>query len=141
MSAHPGHCLCGAVAYTGKGAFIMQVCHCSGCRRWTGSPAMTLTFDQGIDIRTPESVRWHRSSDWAERGSCALCGSALFYRLVESDYINVSAGSLDDQNAIKQIDEHVFIEEKPGHYDFAGDAPRVTGAEVAARFQTPGEPS
>ncbi len=141
MLTHMGRCLCGAVAYSGKGEFIVQVCHCASCRRWTGSPAMTLTFADGLDILTTESVRWHRSSDWAERGSCAVCGTTLFYRLVDVDYINVSAGSLDDQQAIHGIDEHVFIDEKPSHYDFVGDAPRVTGAEVAARFQAPGEQS
>jgi hypothetical protein len=102
---------------------------------------MTLTFEDGIDIETPANIRWHRSSDWAERGSCTTCGTTLFYRLVDGDYLNVSAGSLDDQGAIQQIDEHVFIDEKPAHYDFAGNAPRVTGAEVVARFQPPGEPS
>lgn len=141
MSTHSGRCLCGAITYTGRGEFIMQVCHCASCRRWTGSPAMTLTFEDGIDIETPANIRWHRSSGWAERGSCTTCGTTLFYRLVDGDYLNVSAGSLDDQGAIKQIDEHVFIDEKPAHYDFAGNAPRVTGAEVVARFQPPDEPS
>lgn len=141
MPTHTGHCLCGAVTYTGKGDFIMQVCHCASCRRWTGSPAMTLTFAAGIDITTPAAILWYRSSDFAERGSCTACGTALFYRLIDGDDINVSAGSLDDQGAIRQIEEHIFIDEKPAHYDFSGNAPRVTGAEVVARFHPPGEPS
>lgn len=137
MSTQTGHCLCGAVAYTGNGVPHMHVCHCSNCRRWTGSPAMTLTFDDGIDIQTPEAVRWYASSDWAERGSCVACGSTLFYRMPESGYINVSAGSLDNQSLIDGIVEHIFVDEKPSHYDFADSAPRITGAEVFERFAGP----
>jgi len=137
MSTQTGHCLCGAVAYRGKGGLHMHVCHCSNCRRWTGSPAMTLTFDDGMDILTPDNVRWYGNSDWAERGSCATCGSTLFYRMPDSGHINVSAGSLDDQSAIDGIAEHIFVDEKPLHYDFAGEAPRITGAEVFERFTGP----
>jgi hypothetical protein len=33
-----GACLCGAVAYAAEGPFpVFQYCHCSRCRRFTGS--------------------------------------------------------------------------------------------------------
>ena len=46
------------------------------------------------------------------------------------------AGSLDAPPGIA-IAEHIFVEEKPAYYDFADEAPRVTGAEVFERFTGP----
>jgi hypothetical protein len=137
MSTHTGHCLCGAVAYTGKGQRgHIHVCHCDSCRRWTGGPYLGVQFSEGVSIGTPDAVNWYESSDWAMRGSCRTCGTAMFYRLKSApDDLAVTAGSLDDTTGIGQIEEHIFIDSKPDYYDFVGDAPRVTGAEVFARFQ------
>jgi len=101
---------------------------------------MCLTFEGGIQIMSGP-VQWYASSEWAERGSCLGCGSALFYKMREdANPQSVSAGSLDKAPGLA-ISEHIFIEEKPAYYDFADSAPRITGAEVVARFQPPGEPS
>ncbi len=135
--SNTGHCLCGAVAYTGKGEQHMHVCHCTNCTRWSGGPFIGLRFADGIEITTPDAVNWFASSEWAERGGCKTCGGAIFYKLkAEAAPQVVSAGSLDVTPAIA-IGEHIFIEEKPAYYDFADDAPRVTGAEVFERFTGP----
>ena len=134
MATHTGRCLCHAVVYEGRGEPHMHVCHCSDCRRWAGGPSFNVTFADGIDIADPGTVNWFQSSDWAERGSCRACGSTLFYRMLDGSAINVSAGSLDDASSIGAIEEHIFIDSKPDYYDFTADAPRVTGAEVFARF-------
>jgi len=136
MSIQSGHCLCGAVRYEGKGARgRIHVCHCTDCRRWSGGPSFNVGFANGIDIAGLGQVTWFRSSDWAERGSCRSCGSTLFYRLLDDPAsINVSVGSLDDATGIGEIEEHIFIDSKPDYYDLTGGAPRLTGAEVFARF-------
>jgi hypothetical protein len=137
MSKITGRCLCGQTTYIAHGQSDgLRVCHCSDCRRWNGGPAPAVSFAGGVEILTPDRVRWHRSSEWAERGSCRTCGAAVFYRLVDGDFINVSAGSLDDQDAIGPVIEHIFADSKPSWYDFADDAPRITGAEFVARFQS-----
>jgi hypothetical protein len=138
MSQNTGHCLCGAVAYAGKGERgAIHVCHCAACVRWTGSPFMGLKFSDGIGIANPGAVNWYKSSDWAERGSCRACGTTLFWRSRGNPAdIIVTAGSLDDRD-LGAIEEHIFIDSKPHYYDFRDDAPPVTGAEVFARFQPP----
>ena len=134
---HTGHCLCNAVAYTGKGESHMHVCHCNSCTRWSGGPFIGLRFADGIEIKTPDTVNGFASSDWAERGSCKICGTAMFYKLqAEATPQVVSAGTLEAEPAIA-IGEHIFIEQKPAYYDFADDAPRITGAEVFERFTGP----
>ncbi len=42
--------------------------------------------------------------------------------------------SLDDTSSFT-FHEEIFIDEKPAHYAFAGDRPRLTGEEVIARFR------
>jgi hypothetical protein len=136
MSTATGHCLCGAVVYRTSGAPHMHVCHCSNCTRWSGGPFIGMRFDGGVEIGNPDGVNWYASSEWAERGSCKACGGALFYRFRQDpSQVIVAAGSLDSAPETA-IGEHIFIDEKPAYYDFAGDAPRLTGAEVFARFQS-----
>ena len=129
-----GKCLCGAVRYEGKGEHKgVQVCHCPDCVRWTGGPLMALEFSGGADISG--DVRWFKSSGWAERGSCAICGTAMFWRMQDGSMLTVTAGSLDDVASLGPITEHIFVEHKNDYYDFSDSAPRVTGAELIARFQ------
>ena len=131
-----GSCLCGAVTFEGRGAVkIADACHCSMCRRWHGSPHVGVHFEDGLHLITADSLRWYESSDWAERGFCSTCGSTLFYRLKQSpDKLSTGAGFFNLPTGLS-ISEHIFIDEKPDYYDFSGDAPRLTGAEVMARFE------
>lgn len=128
-----GRCLCGAVAFTGIGEpGPVSCCHCRDCARWNGGPLMAVSFAGGFHIEGP--VRWYQSSEWGERGSCATCGSALFWRMRDGSATNVSVGALDDPSAFGPIDSHIFIDSKPATYDFADDAPRLTAQEVWEKF-------
>jgi len=96
---------------------------------------MAVHPEQGVIFQADGTLIWYRSSDWADRGFCATCGSSLFYRLsAQPDYIVVAAGAMDEPGAFTRIDSHIFVDEKPGFYEFADDAPRRTGAEVIAEF-------
>ncbi|MBU6407075.1 MAG: GFA family protein [Alphaproteobacteria bacterium] len=129
-----GRCLCGAVSYEGRGALKgVSACHCRDCARWVGGPALTAEFTEGFAIEGP--VRWWRSSEWGERGSCAQCGAALFWRAIDGSIINAGAGFFDDPTQFQRIDLHIFVDRKPAFYDFADDAPRLTGDEYLAALQ------
>lgn len=133
--AHKGQCLCGDVSFEGKGKpSAVHVCHCKMCARWHGGPAMGVEFDGGIDITG--AVKWFGSSDWGERGFCETCGSSLFYRLRDGTYINTAIGFLDDPDAIDPVSLEIYIDEKPGCYDFANTSTRLTGAEFLTRLQS-----
>lgn len=136
-----GRCLCGIVKAQGSGEAEVKACHCQMCRRWHGGPAVSVNFSGGIAIAAgADQVSWYRSSEWAERGFCRVCGSTLFYRLVDNpDELSGEAGQFDLPSGLKII-EHFFIDEKPDYYDFADDAPRLTGAEVFARYAPKDEP-
>jgi hypothetical protein len=128
--------LCGAVRFVGKGAVKgVEVCHCADCRRWTGGPFFSLRFAESMELADPTKVRWFESSEWAERGSCAKCGSALFWKMKDTADPAVAAGAIDDQSALPPIEEHIFIDGKPPYVDYADDAARLTGAETIARHR------
>jgi hypothetical protein len=43
------------------------------------------------------------------------------------------SGSFDMPKGLS-VTEHYFIDEKPDYYDVADDAPKLTGAEVFAKY-------
>ena len=131
-----GGCLCGGVRFTIDALPAqISVCHCDMCRRWTGGPMMAIHPDKPIRLDKDDSLNWYRSSDWASRGFCSTCGASLFYRLAETpgDLI-ATAGALDHPSRVTGLKSEIFIDEKPEFYDFAGDRPRLTGAEAIAMF-------
>jgi hypothetical protein len=77
------------------------------------------------------SISRFRSSDWAERAFCRTCGTHLFYHLTAADQHIVWIGTFDDLTPF-QLESEIFIDEKPQGYAFAGDHPRLTGAEFLA---------
>lgn len=129
-----GRCLCGKVGFKTATVHDVGVCHCDMCRRWCGGPGIAVHVKDMPSISGAEHVKWFKSSDWAERGFCSNCGSNLFYRLnLETPEYVVFAGAFDDQSTF-HMKNQIFIEEKPAYYDFAGDIPSMTGAEVFAMY-------
>ncbi len=134
QSEHAGRCLCGKVSYTATEPDThVHGCHCSMCRRWCGS-SMLAAEVASVAFDGEEHIRRYRSSDWAERGFCGECGTNLFYRLIEADKYIMSLGSFDDAAPFELAGE-IFVDEKPAGYAFAGDHPRMTGAEFMASLQ------
>lgn len=132
-----GACLCGKVTFELPAeSRSVSVCHCTMCRRQSAGPVMALHGAGVPQIAGASPLRWFRSSDWGERGFCGDCGSALFWRIVASGETFVSAGALIDAPDLV-IESHIFVDAKPGFYDFADDSPRLTGDEVAALYAEP----
>jgi len=128
-----GKCLCGAVTLTVDTERVeFHACHCGMCQAWHGGPAIATEVDS-VTFGGDGRVGRYRSSDWAERGFCERCGSALFYRVIDSDRTFLYLGSFDDIPGVTLAGE-IFIDEKPGAYAFVGDHPRLTGAEAFAAF-------
>lgn len=128
--AFHGNCLCGAVSLHLKhDRPTMGVCHCGICRRWAGGPSMTVECHEAPQIEGIEHVRVYPSSEWAERGFCAECGTHLFYRLKSGGFYAVSVGLFDDGGRWP-FELQVFIDEKPNTYQFANVTRQMTGEDV-----------
>jgi hypothetical protein len=102
-----GSCLCGKVKYEVTGeAKRFYHCHCSRCRKATGTGhASNLFLQPGVlkwlggeqEIRSfklPEAKRFTNQF-------CATCGSRLPRQAKDTDAVIIPAGSLDDEAPIK----------------------------------------
>ena len=132
MSGRTGGCLCGAVRYLLREAPEgFGACHCTICQRISGGVNMAFNVEAGgIEITGLEAVRTYRSSDWAERSFCGICGANLWYRgLGAAAGYSVGLGSLDDKAGM-QFEREICVETRPAAYAFAGDHPRLTSGEA-----------
>ena len=77
-----GGCQCGAVRYRLDAAPSgSNICHCRMCQKAGGAPFMAFTRRSDRKIRRHAGrIASFASSDIAERGFCADCGTPLTYR-------------------------------------------------------------
>jgi len=133
-----GTCLCGAVTFEIDAPFRdVVVCHCTQCAKWTGHQvaATSVSNDRLRMVSGKAEITWYRSSDKAERGFCATCGSSLFWRLDTGDYTSIMAGILDDPTGL-QVSAHIFTGDQRDYVATGIDAPRFSGG----RADTPKKP-
>jgi hypothetical protein len=128
-----GSCLCGSVSIVAADHTAMSACHCGMCRRWGGGPFLSVHCGSDMKLTGTEHVTVFKSSDWAERGFCANCGTHLYYRLLATDEYVVPAG-LFQEAAPFEFEEQIFIDQKPGYYAFANQTSELTEAEVFAKY-------
>lgn len=129
-----GSCLCGAVKVLVKNFNPeMHACHCGMCRKLTGGPLFAVDCGTGVAFEGEENISVYNSSDWAERGFCAKCGSSLFYRLKVQKHYFIPAGLFERSESFTFV-RQIFIDEKPNHYEFKNETQNITGEEVFAQF-------
>jgi hypothetical protein len=98
-----GGCQCGAVRYAVLASPTHpSVCHCRMCQKAGGAPFMAFAGVRDQEFEFTRGVASiFRSSDIAERGFCAACGTPLTYRLRGSGRTSFTIGSLDDPSAVE----------------------------------------
>jgi hypothetical protein len=102
-----GSCLCGKVRYEVQGPLnIFQYCHCSRCRKFTGSAHSAHIFvppSQFSWISGEEQVgRFeHPEAKYFATAFCKNCGSSLPWAVKGGKNIVVTAGTLDDDPGLK----------------------------------------
>ena len=134
-----GKCLCGAIQFMVKPKNLeAHACHCGICRRWAGSPTLTIACDGPPEFKSPEMkelMSVYKSSEWGERTFCSKCGTTLFTNAPGFGYYGLSVGALEDgEQTGVCLHEELYIDKKPTFYDFGGDRPRLTEAEFLARM-------
>ncbi|MEO0410949.1 MAG: GFA family protein [Pseudomonadota bacterium] len=129
-----GQCLCGAVKVTATPKEMhVDACHCSMCRNWGGSPALSINCTDSFAIADETQVGVYASSEWAERGFCKICGTHLFYRMKDLSFYSIPAGLFGDVDDLAFTLE-IYVDEKPGYYDFANETKKMTGEDVMKMF-------
>ena len=124
-----GQCSCGAVAYGVADEFRYALnCHCSQCRRTTGSAFKPFG---GIER---EKFRITRGADsllivGEENGHdahCRACGSLLYSLVREGAFVHVTFGTLNDDPSIRPS-AHIFVGSKAPWFTIADDLPQYEG--------------
>lgn len=128
-----GKCLCGAVSVTTPDNPAMNACHCGMCRRWGGGPMMSIHCGSDTKFEGADRITVFGSSDWAERAFCSVCGTHLYYRLIQTNDHILSVGLFQDGPEFR-FEEQIFIDQKPRSYDFANVTSKLTEAEVFSKY-------
>jgi hypothetical protein len=120
-----GECNCGAVAFEiGADLSGVFVCHCSICRRATGSNGIAVVVidnDAFRWIRGQEKIAtWKKpNADW-QTWFCQVCGSPL-PGANDKSRMFVPAGLISDGGDALRIVHHVWVDSKAG-WDEIGDS-------------------
>ena len=123
---HTGRCYCGAVHYTVDGAFDYALnCHCSQCRRVTGSAFKPFAGVARARVAVTEGADALLVMGTARNNntSCARCGSLLFSVVRDGAYVHVTLGTLDGDPGIRPA-AHIFVGSKAPWFEISDDLPR-----------------
>jgi hypothetical protein len=127
-----GGCQCGAVRYA---LYVApqnaHACHCRMCQRATGGVFAALAGAPKADFAwTKGTPRFFDSSDVAQRGFCADCGTPLsFAYTMPEARIYVTIGSLDAPEGAA-IERQYGVESKLSWVRFCEETPQeTTGAD------------
>ncbi|MEM7203420.1 MAG: GFA family protein [Planctomycetota bacterium] len=128
-STTAGACLCGAVRYTLHGEIRgFQYCHCSRCRKFTGSAHAANVFVK------PDQLQWLQGEDslgtFTKAGQppfptafCTGCGSSMPSMSSTGRFWVVPAGGLDDDPELRPA-RSIFWESRAPWYEDVSALPK-----------------
>ena len=130
--AFAGSCLCGEVRYEivePLGRF--QYCHCSRCRKFTGSAHAANVFVP------PAQFRWTAGEDSVGRyehpgaehfatGFCKRCGSSLPWLTQSGITVVVPAGTLDEAPGV-QPSRNIFWDSRAPWFEDSSALEKIPG--------------
>lgn len=107
-----GQCLCGAVKFEVIGEIPnLYQCHCSECRKSTGSSANAATFvhaDSFQWIKGEDKISSFRKDTGYRNDFCSKCGSPVPNPLRDTNKIWVPAGLLEETGDLKVV-IHLYV--------------------------------
>jgi len=124
-----GSCLCGQVEYEITGNLgIFQYCHCSRCRKFTGSAHASNI------LVSPDDFNWLSGQNLIGRFEppdarhfatcfCTNCGSSLPWLAQSGKAVVVPAGTLDHDPGIKPT-QNVFCGSRASWYQSPAELPQ-----------------
>ena len=124
-----GECYCRSVRYEVADAFSYAlICHCSNCRRTTGSafkPFAGIEYGQ-LRLVRGQDLRTIYGDDTTHDAHCARCGSLLYSRVRDGKWAHVAMGTLVDTPAIRPT-AHIFVGSKAPWHEITDNLPQYRG--------------
>ncbi len=120
-----GKCLCGGVRYEiGEELGPVICCHCSMCRRASGSAFATNASVRSTAYRVvagKELINEYESSPGSRRGFCSRCGTPLYNRFGYAPALHrVRLGTLDSDPGRRPI-AHIWTGSKAPWFEISDD--------------------
>jgi hypothetical protein len=129
-----GTCLCGAVHYAVADQFAYAAnCHCSNCRRTTGSafkPFAGIARDR-LRLTKGADSQMIFGDETANDTHCKRCGSLLYSVVRGGSYVHVTMGTLLDDPTIRPT-KHIFVGSKAPWFTITDDLPQYQEHVVVA---------
>lgn len=134
-----GSCLCGGVTFEiARATGPFELCHCSRCRKVTGSAYRAGFLVQEQDFRMVEGRELIKSFQAPiveappayRQCFCGHCGCPVPNQTEAGSWF-VPAGLLDDDPKIRP-DKHVYVELKAGWDTIADQLPQMTKQQIKA---------
>jgi len=113
-------CLCGKVKIQLPEKFeFIGNCHCSECRKFSGSVFATagaVDFDDFKIIEGKESISYYPKTEDTELEFCKHCGSSLFSKKFKIQKYMIRLGILNDA-LTQQATIHIHVASKAPWYE------------------------
>jgi hypothetical protein len=129
-----GRCFCGAVHYAVTDAFGYAMnCHCSNCRRTTGSAFKPFAAIERDRLRVTQGADGLMifGDENGHDAHCKACGSLLYSVVRDGAYVHVAMGTLVDDPAIRPA-AHIFVGSKAPWFTITDDLPQYDEHVVSA---------
>jgi hypothetical protein len=128
-----GECFCGAVRYAVTDAFGYALnCHCSNCRRTTGSafkPFAGIERDKFSVTEGGDGLMIYGEATGHD-AHCRRCGSLLYSVVRNGAFVHVAMGTLVDDPSIRPT-AHIFVGSKAPWHDITDGLPQYQGHVTA----------
>ena len=119
-----GSCLCGALRYAVADEFRYALnCHCSNCRRATGSAFKPFAGIERGKLRLVSGDPLIFGDAKAHDAHCPRCGSLLYSIVRDGAFAHVTMGTLIDDPAIHPS-AHIFVGSKAPWFTIADGLPQ-----------------
>lgn len=120
-----GSCICESVVFTLEGEpFDIVQCHCSKCRKSSGSSAdamITVDKNKFSWIEGQDFVKVYKGNSGSQRSFCQNCGTSL--PVLDGEKYWVPAGVLNGEYEAR-VKAHIYVGSKTSWDEIGGDAPQ-----------------
>lgn len=130
MSEFAGQCMCGALRFVAAAPSLWCVhCHCRFCQQAHGAAFVTWVAFPQTSVRItaePDALHWYQSSKQSRRGSCARCGTMMFFESTAAPgetHVTRACipGAID-----RQPEAHSFFDQKVEWVTVGDELPTLT---------------
>ena len=141
-----GSCQCGGVRFEiDRATGPFELCHCSRCRKASGSAFVAglgvrrddLRFIEGSELVHTYEAPIRESPPAYRTSFCSRCGSPMPDPNSTTPWLEIAAGVLDDDPELRP-ERHIMVEAKSPWFEIGDALPQLDRAALTRHRQTVG---